>query len=301
MPDRSMRGIYPILSMPFDKDGNIVFEDLRNEVEWAIGHGVHGLGVAVASEIYKLSESERDEVTTAVVDQSNGRVKIVINTGEQGTDLAIHYSKRAEELGADALMIRPPTFVPVPEPEVVEYFRRIAEAVSIPIFLQDQGTAQVGPALAVKLARTHENLCYVKVETPPTMPRMAQTAALVGDSGLILFGGAGGAFFPEEMRRGAVGSMPGCTMPDMFVRVWNMWSDGQEREAELEFQRYAPIIRTLAQAQGLANWIYKDILVERGVIQKGSAYARHPSLEPDGQARDEVLQLLDEVGLRNGN
>ena len=49
MPDRSMRGIYPILSMPFDKDGNIVFEDLRNEVEWAIGHGVHGLGAFVCA------------------------------------------------------------------------------------------------------------------------------------------------------------------------------------------------------------------------------------------------------------
>ena len=105
MPDRSMRGIYPILSMPFEKGGDIVFEDLRSEVEWAIGHGVHGLGVAVASEIYKLSEGERDDVTTAVVDQAGGRVKIVINTGEQGTDLAIRYSKRAEELGADALMI----------------------------------------------------------------------------------------------------------------------------------------------------------------------------------------------------
>ena len=300
MPDRSMRGIYPILSMPFDKDGNIVFEDLRNEVEWAIGHGVHGLGVAVASEIHKLSEAERDEVTTAVVEQSNGRAKIVINTGEQGTDLAIHYSKRAEELGADALMIRPPTFVPVGETEIVEYFRRIAEAVNIPIFLQDQATAQVGPALAVKLARTHENLCYVKVETPPTMPRMAQTASLVGDSGLILFGGAGGAFFPEELRRGAVGCMPGCTLPDMFVRVWNMWNDGQEAAAEKEFHRYAAIIRSLAQGQGLANWIYKDILVERGVFQKSSAIARHPSLEPDAQARDEVLQLLDEVGLRGG-
>ncbi|NQW16186.1 MAG: dihydrodipicolinate synthase family protein [Chloroflexi bacterium] len=300
MPDRSMQGVYPILSMPFDAQGRIVFEDLRNEVDWAIGHGVPGLGIAVASEVYKLTEAERDEVTKAVVDQSNGRAKIVINTGEQGTDLAVHYSKRAEELGADALMIRPPTFIPVPESEVIEYFRRIAEAVSIPIFQQDQATAQIGPALAEKLARTHENLCYIKVETPPTLPRMAQTAEARGDSGLILFGGAGGSFFLEELDRGAVGCMPGCTLPDAFVRVWDLWQAGKHAEAQAEFSRLEPIIRTLSQALGLANWIYKDILVYRGVFQKTSAFARHPSLEPDDMARAEVIRLLESAGIAPG-
>ena len=299
MPDRTMTGIYPILSMPFDSKGRIVYEDLRHEIEWAIGHGVHGLGVAVASEVYKLSEAERAEVTRTVVDQAKGRVKVVINTGEQGTDLAIHYSKQAQDFGADALMIRPPSFIPVPEDEIVEYFRRIAGSVSIPIFLQDQATAPVGSGLAVRCARTHENLCYVKVETPPTTPRMAQAAKLRGDSGLILFGGAGGAFVLEEFRRGSVGSMPGCTLPDLFVRLWDLWQAGKEHEAEIEFHRHAPLIRTLAQGLGLANWIYKEILVQRGVIQASSAYARHPSLKPDDIAIKELHQLLEELGLRD--
>lgn len=298
MPDRSMQGIFPILSMPFDEQGNIVYEDLRREIEWAIGHGVHGLGVAVASEVYKLSEAERDEVTRVVVDQAAGRAKVVINTGEQGTDLAIRYSRKAEDLGADALMVRPPNFIPVPEDDIAEYFRRIAEAVSVPIFLQDQSTAPVGPGLAVRCARLHENLCYVKVETPPTVPRMAKAAELRGDSGLILFGGAGGAFALEEFRRGSVGSMPGCTAPDMFVRVWRLWREGKEREAEAAFHPYAALTRTLAQGQGLANWIYKEILVQRGVFKPSSAFARHPALRPDPEAMKELHQLLDELGLR---
>ncbi|MEZ4674798.1 MAG: dihydrodipicolinate synthase family protein [Caldilineaceae bacterium] len=51
-------------------------------------------------------------MTTIVVDQVNGRVPVVINTGAPGTDLAVLYSRRAEELGADALMILPPSFMP---------------------------------------------------------------------------------------------------------------------------------------------------------------------------------------------
>lgn len=300
MVDRTMQGVYPILSMPFDADARIDFEDLRHEVEWAIGHGVHGLGIAMASEVYKLIESERDEVLRTVVEQARGRVKIVMNTSAESTDVAIHYSRKAEDLGADALMVRPTSYVPTTADQHVEYFVHIAEAVNIPIFLQDQSTALVPPALAVRIARGHENLCYVKVETPPTVPRMAEANALRGDSGLILFGGAGGAFCLEEYRRGSVGTMPGCTLPEMFVRTWNLWQDGKEREAEEEFHRYAALIRTLAQGQGLANWLYKDILVQRGIFKPSSVHARHPSLKPDAIAFKELHQLLDELGLREG-
>ena len=98
MVDRSMRGVYPILSMPFDEKGRIDVEDLQREVEFAIAAGVHGVGIAMASEIVKLSEAERDLAARTVVDQVRGRVRVVVNAGAPGTDLAIQYSRRAEEL-----------------------------------------------------------------------------------------------------------------------------------------------------------------------------------------------------------
>ncbi len=219
MPDRSMKGVYPILSAPINEKGQLVVEDLERQVEWIIGKGVHGVGIAVATEIYKFTEEERDLILSTVVRVNDGRVKVVMNTGAEGTDQAIFLSKRAEELGADALMIRPTSFIPVPTSENIDYFVQIAESVSLPIFLQDQGTAVVPPAMAVECAKRHENLCYIKVETPPTIPRMGETQKLAEGSGLILFGGAGGAFAIEEFRRGSVGTMPGSTLPDMFVRV----------------------------------------------------------------------------------
>jgi dihydrodipicolinate synthase/N-acetylneuraminate lyase len=91
--------------------------------------------------------------------------------------------------------------------------------------------------------------------------------------------------------------MPGCNLPDIFVRVWDLWESGKEVEAEREFRKYTPIIQTLAQGLGLANWIYKDILVHRGIFQPGSAFARHPALQPDQAARDEMTRLLDDLGI----
>jgi 4-hydroxy-tetrahydrodipicolinate synthase len=298
-----MNGIFPILATPFDDKGQIDFEDLEREVEWMVGVGVNGVGIAVASEIYKLTDPERDEVLSSVVKQVNGRVPVVMNTGAMGTDVTVYYSRRAEELGANALMIRPPSFIAMPAGEVIEFFARVGASVGIPIFQQDQATAQVPPGMAIEIARRHENLCYIKVETAPTVPRMAETAALrdaAAESGdaagdLILFGGAGGTFLFEELRRGSVGTMPGSVIPDVFVNVWERWQDGDEDGAEAEFRRYGALIRTLKQPQGLDNWIYKEILVRRGIFK--SAHARHPAVKPDRFQIYELEQMLDELKL----
>lgn len=292
-----MKGVFPILSAPINEKGQLVVEDLERQVEWIIGKGVHGVGIAIATEIFKFTESERDLILSTVVRVANGRVKVVMNTGGESTDVAVFLSKRAEELGADALMIRPSSFIPVPVSENVEYFGRIAESVTVPIFLQDQGTAQVSPAMAVQCANRHENLCYIKVETPPTIPRMGETQKLSRGSGLILFGGAGGAFVVEEFKRGSVGTMPGSTLPDMFVRVWDHFQAGDEVAANSEMRRHAALIGMLAQGQGYANWICKHIMVRRGVFTPGSDFARHPALKPDAEHYREVDSLLEELDL----
>ena len=298
MVNRDMRGIFPIISMPFNAGGEIVYDDLERQIEWLIGQGVHGLGIAMASEVFKLTESERDAVLSSVVKTANGRVPVVMNTGGEGTDVTIHYSQRAESLGADALMIRPTSYIPTTASEHLAFFTQVAESVGIPIFMQDQSTAPVPPAMAVECARANEKLCYIKVETPPTLPRLNDVKRLAGDdAGLIVFGGMGGAFFLEELARGSVGSMPGATMPHVFVKVWDLWQSGDEQGAFREFDRYASLIRVLAQGQGLANWIYKHILYRRGVFDKESTYARGPSLKPDELHYAEIDSELDRAGL----
>src|SRR5690348_6279522 len=117
----SMQGVFPILVTPFNEAGRVDEDSLRRLVNFNIDAGVHGLGVALGSEIFKLSEAERDLVTSIVVGEVRQRVPVVINTGAPGTDLAVQYSRRAEELGADALMIIPPNFMPAGSAEVLEY------------------------------------------------------------------------------------------------------------------------------------------------------------------------------------
>ncbi len=295
MVDRSMTGVYPILQTPLDAELRIDDEDLRREVDWAIGCGVDGFGIALASEIYKFTESERDTLLKTVVEQTNGRAKVVMNTTSACTEVSAFYSKRAEELGADGVMVGPPSLVAAHADETVQYFRTIAEAINIPVFIQDQSAAPVSPGLAATIARQHENLCYVKVETPPMPPRVAELKELSQDTDLIVFGGYGGMFLFEEVRRGSVGTMPGCTMPDVFVRLWRMWHSGDHEGAERESRKYAAFMRVLSQGFGLSNWIYKHVLVRRGIFK--ATHTRRPALPPDERQLRELDEILDELGL----
>lgn len=293
MSNAPIRGVVPILVTPFDPQGRIDEASLESLIEFNIAAGVHGLGVALGSEVFKFNEAERDTVIRRVVATVNGRVPVVVNSGAAGTDLAVHYSRRAEELGADALMVIPPNFNPVGPDEIADYYRQISGAVSIPIFLQDVPQAPISPGLALRIARECEHARYIKVETPPVTAKVADMVRTAGEA-LTIFGGAGGSYFIEEMRRGSVGTMPFCSQPGAFVEVWNRFQAGDERGARKVFDDSIMAVNRLGQQGGdLFYHLHKQLLVRQGVIR--SAFVRSPTMPIDPVTQREIDQLLAEL------
>ncbi|MEX0760945.1 MAG: dihydrodipicolinate synthase family protein [Dehalococcoidia bacterium] len=292
MADRSMRGVFPILQTPFDENGEILFEDLRSEVDFAIRSGVHGLGIAFGSEVNKLSDHERDQVLSTVVDQAAGRAKVVMNTGAQSTILTIHYSKAAQVLGANGVMISPPTAGNPPVAEVRRHYLAVAEATSLPIFMQDLAGATLAPSLMADLAKAHENLCYAKVETLPTPHRFAEAAASASKR-LSLFGGANGVFFIEELQRGGVGTMQGIAICDVVRRVWDRFQSGDEGSAAEIWDRYQPLVKLYSMSENQSYYVAKEILRKRGVISK--ACPRLPARKPDDGIYRQIAMLMERL------
>ena len=286
-----MSGVFPILSTPFDSKDNIVFNDVEAEVEYAIDSGVSGVAIALASEVYKLTDSERNEYLNKVVNCANKRIKVCMNTTAESTKVSIEYSKKAQELGADAVMIAPPSFGGVDSSEVKKYFINVAENIEIPIFMQDVPDAPISPELAVELSQSNKNLAYLKVEVPPTLPRFNKLKNISDGELPVPFGGAGGLFMIEEMRRGSKGTMPVAAIPEIFVKTFNLWEEGKEVEAEKYFHKHIPLIRTLGQGLGIWNWLPKYILKKKGIFSE--ALAREPSLKPDMDQIYELDRLME--------
>jgi 4-hydroxy-tetrahydrodipicolinate synthase len=285
--------MYPILVTPFDEQSRIDVDSLQSLVEFLIGAGVHGIGVALGSEVFKFTEPERVLVTRTVVEQTRGRVPVVINSGGGGTEQTLYYSAMAQDNGADALMIMPPSFMPAGGPQILAFFKIISDAADIPIFIQDTDRAHVSAELALQIAQETEHVRYIKVESHPTTLMVGETAGKAGDT-LTVFGGAGGNYFIEEMRRGSVGTMPGCSHPEAFVEVWNRFQAGDERGArEVFYRRILPINRMSAQGWGAFYHVHKEVLRQRGVIR--TAVVRGPVAPLDELTRRELQAVIDEL------
>lgn len=292
MPQHDFQGIIPILVTPFDAKGRVDIDSLQNLVEFNIASGVHGLGIALGSEIFKLTDIEHAEVLKHVVETVNSRVPVVMNTSAPGTDIAVVQSRRAEELGADALMIYPVSFMPTGPEAMLDLFDRIDTATSLPIILQDVPQAPISTEMVRRIVLHASRTAAVKVETLPTVPQVARMVDKVGKQ-LTVIGGAGGIYMIEEYRRGARGTMPFCSQPEDFVTVWDFLLVGDEKSARDHFDSRVMAIERLAAQDGeIFYHVHKQILQRRGVIATARVRSATWNVSPISQ--QEIDTVLDQ-------
>lgn len=292
-----LKGIYVILPTPFDEQRRIDFASLKTLVDFELDAGVHGITLlGILGEVMRLSETEKREITKAVVNQVKGRVPVVAGTGASGTDLAIMYSKEAEEIGVDAIMAAPPRLLKPSDDSIFNYYRDIAREVQVPVVIQDEPTTygvHMSPSLIVRLS-TIEGVDYVKLEDAPTPLKITKIRNLIQDK-VGIFGGLGGLYFYEELLRGACGIMTGFAYPEILVRIYESFSKGKRDSSRSLFYRALPLIRY--EAQPLVSLaIRKEILRRRGLIK--SAVVRDPATKLDLESLKEIDELVQVVEQR---
>lgn len=281
---------------PFDEDGRVDVESLRSLVGFELRAGVDGLVVlGMLGEAHKLSEAERDLVIDTVIGEVEGRVPVVVGTSFTGTDIAIMLSRRAEDKGAAAVMVAPPTNLSNLD-AVFEYYRRIAGGLGIPMVVQDEPT-QAGVLMpATFLARIVDEIPqarYIKLEELPTPPKIGRVLELA-EQPVGVFGGMGGVHFLEELERGAIGTMTGFAFPEVLVSTHRYFEADDIPSARRVFYRYLPLIRYEGQPKiGLA--LRKEILMLRGAIH--SSVVRHPGGGLDEETKGQLVGLLDYLGV----
>ncbi len=289
-------GVYAIMPTPFREDGGVDAPGIDRLVDFELGAGVHGLTIlGILGEAHKLTEEERGRVVDAYVKRVNGRIPVVVGASAPATDLAIRYGRQATDLGAAALMVAPPTNLRSLD-AVREYYRRVHDATSLPVVVQDEPvfSGVIMPAAflasitdALPRART------IKLEELPSPLKASQVLAAAKQP-VGVYGGMGAVYFYEELLRGAVGTMTGFAFPEILVGIHAAFASGDRAGARDLFYRYLPLIRYEGQPViGLA--IRKELLRRRGVI--ASAMIRHPGPVLDPGSRSELDDLLNALGL----
>ena len=118
------------------------------------------------------------------------------------------------------------------EGDIFRYYAELVEQVSIPVMIQDVSGVVGSNMSADLLVNMHVKLGieYVKRESISAGPKITQLVSM-SDGRLKIFGGWGGVHLHDTLRRGIVGFMPGCDLPELFVEIWRRHQAGQTQAA----------------------------------------------------------------------
>jgi 2-keto-3-deoxy-L-arabinonate dehydratase len=289
-----LHGCIPILVTPFADDGSLDLGSLEREIDWVLAEGASGVAcVAIASEGYKLTESERDAVIAASVRRVDGRVPVVASADGPGEEPAIDRARRAAALGADVLMVLPSYFVKPGPDAITSYYARIADASGLPIMLQDAPQltgVSMAPALWARIAEATAGLRYIKAEGTPQGPTISEALRLCGDR-VGVFCGWGGLSLLDALERGAIGNMPAPNFTRFFADVQRVWETGDRKHAEQLFDRGVPFVMWSMQSIDHSVTAAKVELHRRGVI--ASPRLRQPALALDEIACDQLSRFIE--------
>jgi 4-hydroxy-tetrahydrodipicolinate synthase len=233
---------------PFSDDGAAINERvLREFVDWQIKEGVHGLiPLGSTGEFLSLTDPERERVARIVIEQAAGRVPVLIGTAAEWTDECVRYSKQAETLGADGVMIVPPYYSSPSEDEIFEHYRRVAESISIPIMIYNNpftSNVDLKPTLVARLSAI-DNISYIK-ESSGDVSRVCEIQRLCGDR-MTVFAG----YLPfESYAAGAEGyvSVFSNIAPRMSADLFNLVvRDGDLKAGRELYFKVIPLIKAIA-------------------------------------------------------
>jgi 4-hydroxy-tetrahydrodipicolinate synthase len=175
---------------------------------------------------------------------------------------------------------------------VVRHYAMLAEALDIPIIVQDyppiSGYA-MEPQLLARIATEVPRARTIKLEDPPTPFKTSRILEASGGIEVKILGGLGGVFLLEELMAGAAGAMTGFAFPEILVRIVSLYRAGKVDEAADVFYRAVPLMRFEFQ-EGIGMAIRKEVLHRRGALSAAAIRAPGGRLDgPTTAALDRVL------------
>ncbi|NQW23930.1 MAG: dihydrodipicolinate synthase family protein [SAR202 cluster bacterium] len=289
-------GVHWMLATPFHEDESIDTASIGKIVAKAISSGCQGMVcLGVTGEVARLTDRERHQVADAVIQRAEGR-PVTVGATAASTVAAIQHSKEAQELGAAAVMVSPPP-MGKPNPDAVfAHYSRLADAIDIPIVVQDYPSSSgvhMSPDFIARLSSGIPAARYLKLEDPPTPPKISAIRKLVGDD-MPIFGGLGGVFLLEELARGSAGAMTGFAYPEVLVEICRHMAEGDQAKAEEVFNRCLPLMLFEFQ-EGIGVSVRKYALQSRGLIE--CSKVRHPGPNITDETKAEFHRLVGAVGL----
>ncbi len=288
------RGAYTALVTPF-KNGQVDYTALEALIESQISKGIDGLvPCGTTGESPTLTEQEHGEVIAFTVKTARKRVPVIAGTGSNSTSEAIHYTRHAKEVGADAVLLVCPYYNKPSQKGLIAHFNAIADAVDIPQILYNipgRAVINMNPETVAELSR-HRNIVGIK-EASGNLDQMIKIKALCPPD-FDLISGDDPITVPI-LSIGGVGviSVISNLLPQETSRIVHGYLEGKIEESREIFMKYMDLTKAVMTADVNPVGI-KTVLALRGQIQEEF---RLPLVPASSEAKESLRKQLDRYGL----
>jgi 1-pyrroline-4-hydroxy-2-carboxylate deaminase len=283
------KGIYPAFLTPFHSDDSIHFEMFKKNLDAQLEAGIDGIILGGSlGEASTLTPDEKMSLLRFAKQAISRPVPVIMNIAEQSTIEAIQFAKDAEKNGSDGLMLLPPMRYKADDRETVEYFKRIAESVSLPIMIYNNPydyKIEVTLSMFEELAEI-SNVQAVK-ESTRDVSNVTRMKNKFGDRFRILCGVDTLAL--EEFVLGADGWV--CGLGDAFpaetVAIYRLMKAGRYPEALQIYRWFLPVLELDIHPK-LVHYI-KLAATLTGI---GTEYVRAPRLMLEGEEKRKITEII---------
>jgi 4-hydroxy-tetrahydrodipicolinate synthase len=235
---------------PFDNKGHIDFAKTTQLVNHLIDNGTDSLVVAgTTGESPTLSKEEKIALFQHVVKVVDKRVPVIAGTGSNNTYATIELTKKAEQLGVDAIMIVAPYYNKPSQEGLYQHFKAAAEATSLPVMVYNipgRSVVNILPETIIRLAEI-PNIVAVK-EASGDLNAMTKIIANTPDN-FLLYSGDDGLTLPVFAIGGTgIVSVASHVIGNEMQAMVDAFLSGRNEDAAKLHQRLLPIMQGLFAA-----------------------------------------------------
>ena len=234
-------GIHAVLYALFGEDEALDREAMRRQVELMIGSGVAGITVlGLATEVAKLTESERRDAIAWAAEDVAGRVPLSVTVFGNSVPEQTALVRAAEAAGADWLILQPPMVGVYGAAEFIRFYGRVAATTDLPVAIQNAPQLMgrgLAPEEIAALLRQHPNITHLKGEMP--VVDIARAIEMT-DGRLTVLNGQGGLEILDNLRAGCAGFILAPDIADYGAAIFEAWAAGDEARAEALYAKALP-------------------------------------------------------------
>jgi len=240
----AMKGVTIVQTTPFNKDGSLDLEGMRQNTRWLLERTADKdfvyTPLGSTGEFFSMSDDERKAVIKMVVEEVKGKNMVIVGgVGRPGTRETIKMCQYAESVGADGVQVILPYYMIPTEEGMYEHYKQVAASVNIGVLVYNFPAVSgswVKPHLMARLSKI-PNIIAVKENTPAIASYYAMRKAVDPKDAAVLSGLAE-FFYTAQSLYGSPGLVSGIAnfAPELSYSVY-------EAASARDFGKAADIVR----------------------------------------------------------